>query len=122
MNDTLVRMKDSYGMLFEIETKLRRMVITNLLKCYGQTWLMQRYETTLYLHDLISYFGKFPKELPHFNRVELQSLYKLNRIRNKIAHSHLIDDEEYEYLMKCYRLIMRQPITKRRKKIKENVI
>lgn len=114
MNDT-EKMKEAYGMLYEIETKLRKMVITHLLKQYGQTWLIKRYENKMYLHDLISYFGKYTQALPHFDQLQLRSLCKLPNIRNKVAHAHLIDDEEFRHLRKCYRLVKRQPITKRDK-------
>lgn len=116
MNETEM-MKDAYGMLYEIETKLHRMVITNLIKNYGQTWLIQRYDNKIYLHDLISYFGKYPKVLTHFDRPQLYKLFKLPAIRNKVAHAVLIDENEYKHLTKCYRLVKRQPITKRRKAV-----
>lgn len=111
----LERMKDAYGMLYEIETKLRRIVIANLVKRYGHSWLVQRYENKMYLHDLISYFGKYPQELPHFEQHQRRLLCKLPSIRNKVAHANLIDDNEFKHLTKCYRLVKRQPITKRKR-------
>lgn len=119
MNET-EKMKEAYGMLYEIETKLRRMVVTNLLKRYGHNWLVTRYETKMYIHDLISCFGKYPQALPHFDRPQLSNLYKLPAIRNKVAHAVLIEDSEFKHLEKCFRLVKKQPITKRKKLVKSS--
>lgn len=110
-------MKDAYGMLYEIEVKLNRMIIANITKEYGPTWLLKKYETKTALHTLISYFVRYPNTLPHFTEAQIKKLYKLPNIRNKVAHAILIEENEYKQLEKCYRLVKRQPITKRKKKI-----
>ncbi|OIJ09402.1 hypothetical protein BKP35_16220 [Anaerobacillus arseniciselenatis] len=109
-------MKSAYGMLYEIEVKLDRMIVANLTKKYGYTWLLQRYETKTALHTRISYFVRYPNTLPHFTEDQIKLLYKLPNIRNKIAHAVLIDESEYKQIEKCYRLVKRQPIRKRERK------
>lgn len=117
MDGNVELMKDAYGMLYEIEVKLNRMIIANITKEYGPTWLLKKYETKTALHTLISYFVRYPSTLPHFTETQIKKLYKLPNIRNKVAHAILIEENEYTQLEKCYRLVKRQPITKRKKKI-----
>ncbi len=106
-------MKDAYGMLYEIETKLKRIVITNLLNYYGSNWLLSRYESKLYLHDLIAYFAKYPQVLTHFSPLQLTMLRKLPTTRNKVAHAKLSTDDEFIQLKKCYAFVKRAPFSKR---------
>ncbi|MCT8138664.1 hypothetical protein H1D32_13470 [Anaerobacillus sp. CMMVII] len=114
MND-LEKMKEAYGMFFVIESKLRQIILTNLINNYGYTHLVKRYlaENQLY-RNLIEYFQALPHVLPHFDAKQLSLLSKLTPIRNKIAHSHMLTDNEFNHLTKCYRLVKRQPITKRK--------
>ncbi|KHF41467.1 hypothetical protein [Halalkalibacter okhensis] len=115
-------MKEAYSMLYEMENHLRLIVKTNMEKKYGYRWVSilyeRRDEQTSYFHELVAFFGKYPHILTHFKPEQLTLLRQLTPIRNKIAHSHLITETEYELLEKCYKIVIKQPITKRRKLIK----
>jgi hypothetical protein len=112
-------MKEAYGMFFIIESKLRKIILTNIINTYVYSYLVKRYESdSIYYRNLIEYFRSLPEILPHFDNTELNKLAKLNLIRNKIAHSHLLTDSEFKQLEKCYQLVKRQPITKRKKTAK----
>lgn len=115
-------MKEAYSMLYEIENHLRLIVKTNMQKKYGYHWVSilyeKRDEQTSYYHEIVAFFGKYPHILTHFNSKQLQLLKQLTPIRNKIAHSHLITQTEYELLEECYKFVIKQPIIKRQKVVK----
>lgn len=114
MNTSL--MKEAYSMLYEIENHLRLIVKTNMQKKYGYHWVSilyeKRDEQTSYYHELVAFFGKYPHALTHFNQKQLKLLQQLTPIRNKIAHSHLITQTEYELLEQCYQFVIKQPVIK----------
>lgn len=107
-------MKEAYAMLYEIENHLRLIIKTNMHKEYGCHWVAilyeKRDEKTSYYHELVAFFGKYPKVLTHFNSKQLKLLKQLTPIRNKIAHSHLIAQTEYELLEQCYQFVIQQPV------------
>ncbi|WP_060679459.1 hypothetical protein [Virgibacillus halodenitrificans] len=109
-------MKEAYSMLYEIENHLRLIIKANMLKKFGHQWVSilyeKRDEQTSYYHELIAFFGKYPNVLPHINAAQLKMLNQLIPIRNKIAHSHLITQSEYELLEQCYQLVIEEPIIK----------
>lgn len=115
-------MKEAYSMLYEIENHLRLIVKTNMQKKYGYNWVSILYEKldeqTSYYHEIIAFFGKYPTVLPHFSSKQLKLLKQLTPIRNKIAHSHLITQIEYELLEECYKFVIKQPIIKHQKSVK----
>lgn len=109
-------MKEAYSLLYEIENHLRLIVKTNMQKKYGYHWVSilyeKRDEQTSYFHELVAFFGKYPQVLPHFSTEQLKLLQRLTPIRNKIAHSHLITQTEYELLKQGHQLVIKQPIIK----------
>ncbi|WP_349409342.1 hypothetical protein [Pseudalkalibacillus sp. SCS-8] len=115
-------MKEAYSMLYEIENHLRIIVKTNMQKQYGYHWVSilceKRDEHNSYFHELVAFFGRYPQVLSHFKTEQLILLQQLTPIRNKIAHTHLISQTDYELLKKCYKFVIKQPIVKRKKFIK----
>ncbi|WP_121615356.1 hypothetical protein [Virgibacillus halodenitrificans] len=107
-------MKEAYSMLYEIENQLRIIIKTNMEKEYGYHWVKKLYEKrneqTSYYHELVAFFGKYPHILTHIDPHQLKLLYQLTSTRNKIAHSHLISQTEYELLEKCHRFVIQLPI------------
>ncbi|THE14017.1 hypothetical protein E1I69_05825 [Bacillus timonensis] len=127
MNTTL--MKEAYSMLYQMENHLRLIIKTNMQNNYGHHWVSilyeKRDEQTSYFHELIAFFGKYPHDLTHFKTVQLKLLQQLIPVRNKIAHSHLITQTEYQLLEQCYQFVIKQPVIKPKKaskKIKDSVL
>lgn len=118
---SIEQMKEAYAMFFVIESKLRKIILTNLINTYGYSHLVKRYlaENQLY-RNLVEYFKTLPQVLPHFDNKQLSSLSKLTPIRNKIAHSHMLSDKEFKHLEKCYAIVKRAPITKKKKLVKSS--
>lgn len=118
-----ILMKEAYAMLYEIENHLRVIVSANMKKTYGHHWVNilyeKRDEQTSYYHELVAFFGKYPDVLTHFKTEQLQLLQQLTPTRNKIAHSHLITQTEYELLRQCHKFVIRQPIIKRKKLVRD---
>lgn len=112
-------MLNAYRQLYEIENKLRLIIKTNMEKQYGLHWHAllheKRSEKDSFYHELVAFFGKYPQALPHFNDLQRKKLHSLTPIRNKIAHSRLIDSDEYNFLQECHQLVLKQPIIKRKK-------
>jgi len=107
-------MCEAYKCLYQIEIKLRSIIKFNMTHMYGIHWKVKfkekRSEDDAFYHELISYFGKYPQALPHFKTPELKKLQQLTPIRNKIAHSHLLTKEEFEFLQECYSLVIEKSI------------
>lgn len=105
----LKTMKEAYGILYEIEHHLRVFAMRKLEKEYGACWdsyIGEKFNTVdtrtkyknLYFHQLVSHYRVIPvliAALP--SDISLQ-LYRINTTRNKIAHNHLISEEEFESL------------------------
>ena len=91
-------------------------------KKYGYHWVSilyeKRDEQNSYFHELVAFFGKYPHILPHYKETELCLLRQLTPIRNKIAHSHLITQKEFDLMKHCYHFVIKQPILKRKKLVK----
>jgi len=117
--EIIEKMTTSYQMLFEIENKLRLIIKTNMTKKYGYHWSVRPYAKQSELQasyaELVAMFTRHSFILPHFNNLQRKQLGNLYAIRNDIAHSRIITKDEYEFLKRCHRLVMRQPITKRKK-------
>ncbi|WP_209121302.1 hypothetical protein [Alkalihalobacillus sp. BA299] len=113
-------MIEAYRQLYEIENKLRLIIKTNMVQKYGDHWVTilheNKNEEVSHYHELIAFFGKYPQVLPHFSPHQRKKLMNLTPIRNKIAHSQLINETENKMLEECYRLVMKQPINKRNRK------
>jgi hypothetical protein len=102
-------MKDAYGILYEIENRLRVFAMWKLEKEYGVNWdviIGKKFNTVdtrtkyqeLYFHQLVSHYRVIPvliSALP--SDISLQ-LYRINTIRNKIAHNQLISEIELDSL------------------------
>lgn len=109
------KMMVAYKQLFQIENRLRNIVKTNLKKDYGPNWTIRLNENhsvhNAHYPDLVAFFGKYPQSLPHFTDSQRKQLRLLIPIRNKIAHSHWLNENEYELMLECNDLVMSQPIT-----------
>ena len=102
-------MKKAYGIFYEIENRLRYFANKKLEKEYGYNWEVsilrkvnnlctRKNFSQLNYHELVSYYRIFPiltSALP--SGISLQ-LYRLNSIRNNIAHNRLITENELELL------------------------
>ncbi|MGJ9386109.1 hypothetical protein [Salipaludibacillus sp. CF4.18] len=98
-------MSSAYTLLYEIETRLKNYVNWTLMKNYGLKWQYKFNEArpveSKSLYEIISYFEKYPPLTECFTPIELESLSKLTKVRNKIAHMHDITDLEFEILRHC---------------------
>jgi hypothetical protein len=107
--EELKLMKEAYGILYEIENHLRVFAMGKLEKEYGVNWdviIGKKFNTVvtktefmeLHFHQLVSYYRVLPlltSTIP--SDISLQ-LYRLNTVRNKIAHNKLISIIELEAL------------------------
>jgi hypothetical protein len=110
-------MKEAYGILYEIENRMRLFAIQKMEKEYGIHWeviVSRRINTVvtrakfqeLHFDQIVSYYRVFPvlsSVLPM--EISLQ-LYRLTSVRNKIAHNKLITELELER-MKQMRVTLR---------------
>lgn len=111
-------MKEAYGMLYTLENSLRIFVRQKMMEEYGVNWfhVAPRLELrrgprkdfeSLCLHELESvyirtYESAFYK-LPLEFFMRLRDVYPL---RNKIAHSFLLSEEEFSTLFQAYHFIL----------------
>ena len=107
------RMKEAYGMLYAIETSLRRYINDKMTSYYGVDWQYKapknmsfraRPLNQSYFYDLENYLSVYPCFNYHDDLIF--TLRKLYSIRNKIAHCHELTEEEYDMLNEAYELIM----------------
>lgn len=106
----------AYRKIYEIETTLRKIIRENLYKEYGPTWQYiapQKYlkrfvkpiESTP-LHTLINYFNIYPPLKGIFSQREKISFIHLPNIRNKVAHSNNLNNDELNYLNRVYIIVI----------------
>lgn len=104
-------MTAAYSMLYEIETTLAKIIESNMKIHYGLGWQqrlrLRRNFNTLYFHELIAFFGKYPSTLPHFTEHQRNQLYDIVPIRNKVCHMKNLNIKEYKALKDVHRLIRR---------------
>lgn len=111
-------MSHAYKYLYEIENRLRLMIKTNMKEYYGHNWIIRlnekRSEQNSNIYELVAFFGKYQNVLTHFSEPQRNQLQLLTSVRNKIAHSHCINQKDFELLKECHCIVMKQPITKRK--------
>lgn len=102
-------MKTAYGLLYEVENTLRSYISRNMEDYYGIHWseVAPRKEfnrppsrsfDTLNISDYSSYFSLYPKAFKKIPRKFFSLLHQIYPLRNKIAHNHLLTQEEFELL------------------------
>jgi hypothetical protein len=104
-------MKEAYGMLYAIENGLRRYIRDEMMSRYGPNWeridlnipFRRRPLSHSYFYDLENYLRFYDFKIPHGFILNLKRLYP---IRNKIAHCHVLTEEEYQTLKEAYEMIM----------------
>lgn len=114
------KMKNAYGMLYEIETELRQQIIKRMLDKYGENWervaplkenrspLLRNYANlNLYELEHFLYYSVFDdiRDIPFYKKF-LHALHTTYPLRNKIAHCHELTECEYHTLEKNYLIIM----------------
>lgn len=102
-------MKDAYGMLYQIENKLRLNIAQTMKKEYGSNWLKRapfenKYEpykkgnlNDFLLYELIRMIYSY-ECLKYMINIPEKEISLIPSIRNKIAHSKLISKSEYDTL------------------------
>jgi len=116
MELNLEDMKNCYGMLFQIENKIRNNIKETLVLHYGDYWvdkinkiyknnITSRPIDELHFHELINFLKIVPEVNNLYEESTLKSLSKLTSIRNKIAHSIILTDKEMNYLNHIHNLI-----------------
>ncbi|MFB9974354.1 hypothetical protein FPQ10_10295 [Allobacillus sp. SKP2-8] len=102
-------MKQAYGMLYDLENQLRKVISITMTEEYGSGWLIQAPLTNLYkpyrknfsrfyLHELVSMLSSYECFSEIFKVKEIAQLKSILPIRNKIAHCKLITKEELRLL------------------------
>lgn len=104
-------MQTAYQYLFDIENTLRDIAKQRLFEAYGPNWqrsaavinkrILKDFDS-LYFHDLISWFRIYPPLQDIFPSSFHSELTLLIPIRNKIAHCHMLTEEEFEQLQKAH--------------------
>lgn len=109
-------MKEAYGMLYELENITRIIIDKTMIKNYGIDWfikapLTKRYQSyrkqfsKFYLHELISLINSYDCLSILFTSKEIFLIRNTLPIRNKIAHSKLISDYDFEQLSIALKII-----------------
>ncbi len=110
VDSELELMKKSYGILYEIENRMRKFAKLKMEHDYGLNWkfkitkgVRNKYTTTtfeqLHFHQLVSYYKSFPSLTSSIPPNLYLRLYQLNTTRNKIAHTHLITELELKEMI-----------------------
>ncbi|RKQ32306.1 hypothetical protein [Oceanobacillus halophilus] len=106
-------MKEAYGLLYEIENLLREEIETIMIRKYGIGWMIKaptlnKYKPLVkrdihefYLHELISLASSYDC-INSSSASTLKKLRNITSIRNKIAHSKPIQQEEFYLLQEVY--------------------
>lgn len=106
-------MKEAYGMLYEIENLLRCEIESTMVRNYGLAWMIKAPAENKYkpLKKVNSMNFTYMNFLSLANSYEctrttldkpLVKLRLLPSIRNKKAHNHLINKDEFELLKEVY--------------------
>lgn len=109
IEEELEVMKNAYGFLYEIENILREILIKDLSNRYGDNWeyiasikILRKFPDRDFqnynYHELISYLKIFNEKsnYKYISRKLLSELMNIVTIRNKIAHNHYINNDEYK--------------------------
>ncbi|WP_221569004.1 hypothetical protein [Alkalihalobacillus sp. TS-13] len=106
-------MKVAYQQLYEIENALRKFVSIRMNEEYGPFWyykaskLLQRKPprapiANLYLHELERSFLRVYPPFEDLTPTFFSHLHNLYPIRNRIAHSHPITEDQADSLSQCH--------------------
>src|SRR5699024_2254455 len=84
-------MCQAYRLLYEVETRLRLLIDTNLTREYGPIWTRLQKVTSINFHtatyiQLIHIIKQNDALKSIFSKSEIKELTDLNQIRNKICH------------------------------------
>lgn len=114
----LLMMMNAYGLLYNIENTLRAYITHNMREHYGIGWYIKApsvekhlpYKkdfSSLNLHDLIAMVATYDCLKRLFDMQDISKLRIINPIRNKIAHSRNLSNEEYDKLYTAYLILDR---------------
>src|SRR5690625_344688 len=111
----LLMMINTYGLLYNIENTLRSYITHNMSEHYGIGWYIKApvekylpYKkdfSSLNLHDLIAMVATYDCLKRSFDKQDIRKLRIINPIRNKIAHSRKLSNEEYDKLYNAYLIL-----------------
>ncbi|WP_408010159.1 hypothetical protein ACJROX_07670 [Pseudalkalibacillus sp. A8] len=109
------KMREAYGKFYEIENFIRLFISKNMALLYGVNWyeisvrkLKKRrpnkaFDKLLY-HELISILKLYSNsKLQVIPQSLIMELNYLTPIRNKIAYTISLEENEYEYLINLYK-------------------
>ncbi|WP_425462116.1 Swt1 family HEPN domain-containing protein [Mesobacillus subterraneus] len=111
-------MKEAYGMLYTLENSLRLFIKLRMREEYGINWfhtaprqVLKRPPSkdfdSLNFHDLeTSYIRIYKKAFPHIPTEFFKYLQSIYPLRNKIAHSHPLSENEYHVLLQSYNYLI----------------
>ncbi len=112
----VLMMIKAYGLLYNIENTLRSYITHNMSEHYGNGWYIKapvvekllpykKELSSLYLHELIAMVATYDCLKCSFDKQDIHKLRLIIPIRNKIAHSHNLSNEEYEKLYTAYLIL-----------------
>jgi hypothetical protein len=110
---TIERMKSAYEYLYKMENILRNYIQDTLQVNYGSNWLIVAPKSLNYrlfkknpsnynYHETISLLAAYPCLSFNYKDSLLNKLEMIIPIRNKIAHCHLISQDELDFLINVY--------------------
>ncbi|MEC5425298.1 hypothetical protein QGM71_17590 [Virgibacillus sp. C22-A2] len=102
-------MKNAYGLLYEVENKLHYTIESVMRNEYGIAWFINGPKAMKYLpyrkglkffnyYELLALMRGYPCFTNYFSKIIFISLHETIPIRNKIAHCHVISQDEYDLL------------------------
>lgn len=102
-------MQKAYGILYELENLTRLIINKTMTKIYGIGWIIKapltkKYQSykkdfsKFYLHELVSMITSYECLTILFTSTEIRQIQSTFPIRNKIAHSKLITNNEFKQL------------------------
>jgi|SRR5699024_9690199 len=109
-------MQKAYGMLYELENLTRLIINKTMTKIYGIGWIIKapltkKYQSykkdfsKFYLHELVSIINSYECLTILFTSTEIRQVQSTFPIRNKIAHSKLITNNEFRKLLVALKII-----------------
>jgi|SRR5690625_913297 len=114
----LLMMMNAYELLCNFENTLRSYITHNMNEHYGIGWYIKApsvekhlpYKkdfSSLNLHDLIAMVAAYDCLKRSCDKQDIRKLRIINPIRNKIAHSRKLSNEEYDKLYNAYLILDR---------------
>src|SRR5690625_3593215 len=114
----MMMMMNAYGLLYNIENTLRSYITHNMSEHYGIGWYIKapsvekhlpykKNLSSLNLNDLITMVAAYDCLKRLFDMRDIRKLRLIIPIRNKIAHSHKLSNEEYDKLYTAYLILDR---------------